>query len=320
MQIGRIIAVAAFALGLAYLAMDGAAFGESTPTDASALPRTQDGKPDFQGVWASRWLSPMERPAEASGLVVDDAEAARLVDMILTRAANPNQLDPELAYPDASELVRVRGEHRSSLLIAPENGKMPYTPAGLAALRGYIGGADGPEQRMTTERCIGGVGWAPLQIRTHAMLRRLVQTGDHLIVHTEAYSDVRLIEIGGDARPAAMKPPAGDSTARWDGDALVVETRNFAPHLSTHGIVTVMSPDAVVTERFELASPDEIVYRYTVVDPAYYSSPWTVEYALTRTDEPLYEFACHEGNYSLEHMLAGARVEEKRAAQAGSAR
>ena len=277
-----------------------------------AIPRTAEGRPDFHGVWASRWLTPVERSSGVEALIVDGPTAEKLAAEILARAANPTQLDPELAFPDASTLAIVRGEYRTSLVIKPDYGRLPMTAAGRSRMRTYVSGADGPEQRMTTERCLGGVGWAPLQIRTASMLRRIVQTPEHIVLHTEAYSDLRIIGINRRPLPSSMRPAGGDSIAHWEGDALIVETRNLDPETSTHGIVTVLSPEAVITERFELASPNELVYRYTVTDPAYYSEPWTAEYSLTRSADQIYEFACHEGNYSMVGILAGARSDAAR--------
>jgi hypothetical protein len=286
------------------------ALAQAAFAQASNLPRTSDGRPDMHGNWSSQWLTPVERPASTGKLVLDAAEAEKLKSEILARAEANNPLDPELAWPDATSLAVVRGQARSSLIISPEDGKLPYNETGRAAARKYIGGLDGPEQRMTTERCIGGVGWAPLQIRSASMIHRIIQTPSHVVMQTEAYDDTRILPIDGKARPSAMKPVGGDSVARWDGDALEVVTRNPDPETSTHGIVTVKSPAAVIVERFELASPDELVYRYTVTDPAYYSQPWTAEYSFVRTTEELYEFACHEGNYSMVGMLSGARREQ----------
>ncbi len=276
-------------------------------------PRTVHGAPDMQGYWVSRWLTPLERMPGIESLVVSPEEAQEIADGILERAARPTQLDPELAYPDAETLALVDGEYRTSIVIKPEDGKLPFTDNGRKALMGYVTGLDGPEQRMTTERCIGGVGWAPLQIRYASMVRQIVQTRDQFVVHTEAYNDLRVIGINAAPRHQDLTPPGGDSVAAWDGDTLVVETGNLDPEFSTHGIVTALSPNAQVTERFRYVSPDEIVYTYTVNDPAYYSEPWTGEYSLMRSTDKVYEFACHEGNYAMAGMLGGARYEERNA-------
>jgi hypothetical protein len=280
---------------------------------APDIPRTAGGRPDFQGIWSSQWLTPVERPAGVAELNLDEAAARQLTTDILTRAERNNPLDPELASPDATSLAIVRGQKRSSLIIDPPDGKLPYTDKGRMAARSYITGLDNPEQRMTTERCIGGVGWAPLQIRSASMLHRVVQTPDHVVLQTEAYDDTRIIPVGPSPRPFPITQPGGESVARWDGDALVIETDHLDPDFSTHGIVTVTSPTAKITERLELNGPDELVYRYTINDPAYYSRPWTVEYSMVRTKDQMYEFACHEGNYSLGGMLSGARKDDAKA-------
>ena len=294
---------------IAVVAVAGA-FAQAAFAQAPGLPRTADGRPDLHGNWSSQWLTPVERPASTKKLILDTAEAEKLKAEILARAEANNPLDPELAWPDATSLAVVRGQARSSLIISPDDGRLPYNDVGRAAARKYIGGLDGPEQRMTTERCIGGVGWAPLQIRSASMIHRIVQTPTHVVMQTEAYDDTRILPIDGNARPSEMRLFGGDSVARWDGDVLEVVTRNPDPETSTHGIVTVKSPEAVIVERFELVSPNELVYRYTVTDPAYYSQPWTAEYSFVRTSEQLYEFACHEGNYSMIGMLSGARREQ----------
>lgn len=275
-----------------------------------AIPRTSEGRPDFQGIWSSRWLTPVERPPGVSELNLEDAAARKLTLEILARAERNNPLDPELASPDATSLAIVRGQSRSSLIIDPPDGKLPYTDQGRLAARSYISGLDHPEQRMTTERCLGGVGWAPLQIRSASMLHRIVQTPAHIVVQTEAYDDTRIIPVGSSPRPFPILQPGGESLARWENDALIIETQYLDPDFSTHGIVTVTSPMAKIIERLEFNGPDELVYQYTIVDPPYYSRPWTAEYSMVRTSEKMYEFACHEGNYSLSGMLSGARREE----------
>jgi len=278
----------------------------------AGIPRTADGHPDFAGIWSTRWLTPTERPASVKTLVLDKPEADRLKREILDRAEANNPLDPELASPEGDTLAIVRGEFRSSLIIDPPDGKLPYTDKGRAALRGYISGLDGPEQRMTTERCLGGVAWAPMQIRSASMLHRFVMTPAFIVLHTEAYDETRIIPLSPQHQPAAIERPGGDSIARWDGDVLVVDTRNLNPKFAIHGIVTVNSPAATIVERFEMAGPDEIVYTYTITDPAYYSRPWTGQYSLERTSDEMFEFACHEGNYAMPGMLAGARRTESK--------
>jgi len=286
------------------------AFGQAGP-----IPRTADGRPDLQGMWSSQWLTPTERPASVSKLALNRAEADQLTSEILARAEKNNPLDPELAAPDAKTLAMVKGEYRSSLIIDPPDGKLPYNETGRAAARNYVTGLDNPEQRMTTERCIGGVGWAPMQIRSASMIHRFVQTPGFVVLHTEAYDDTRIASFGRPHKPAELKQPGGDSIARWDGDVLEVETTDNDPQFSTHGIVTVKSPDAKVIERFALVSPNEVVYTYTIIDPTYYSKPWTGEYSFVRTTDKLFEFACHEGNYSMIGMLSGARRQKQLAPQ-----
>lgn len=287
---------------------------------SAAIPRTAEGRPDFQGIWSSQWLTPVERPSGVSALALDASAARQLTADILARAERNNPLDPELASPDATSLAIVRGELRSSLIIDPPDGRLPYTDKGRAAARGYITGLDHPEQRMTTERCLGGVGWAPLQIRSASMLHRVVQTPGHVVLQTEAYDDTRIIPVGPSPRPFPIIQPGGESVARWEGDVLMIETDHLDPNFSTHGIVTVTSPSARITERLELNGPDELVYRYTINDPAYYATPWTAEYSMVRTKDQMYEFACHEGNYSLGGMLAGARRDDAKASAAARPR
>ncbi len=294
---------------LAFAALAPAATAQAA---GGGIPRTAEGRPDFQGIWSSQWLTPVERPAGVTELNLDAPAARQLTLDILARAERNNPLDPELASPDATSLAIVRGQMRSSLIIDPADGKLPYNDKGRAAARSYITGLDNPEQRMTTERCIGGVGWAPLQIRSASMLHRVVQTPAHVVLHTEAYDDTRIIPVGPSPRPFPITQPGGASLARWEGDALVIETDHLDPNFSTHGIVTVTSPTAKITERLELNGPDELVYRYTINDPAYYARAWTAEYSMVRTRDQMYEFACHEGNYSLGGMLSGARRDDAR--------
>jgi hypothetical protein len=284
-------------------------------------PRTQNGHPDFQGVWSSRWLTPLERESADLPLALSQEQAVALEARIRARQQRPTNLCPETANWEGP-LAVVRGEIRSSLIVDPPDGKLPYGPAGKAANDAWskdfgAPGASDPESRVRVERCISGVGWAPLQIRSSAMLHQIVQTGDHVVLHTEAYSDLRIIPLDRAPPVREVLTPTSESVARWEGDTLVVETTRLDAKNAVRGLVIVMSADAKVTEWFTLLSPDQLLYRYTVDDPAFYSRPWTVEYVMLRSSERIYEFACHEGNYSLANILSGARrMEQPTAAKA----
>ncbi len=168
---------------------------------------------------------------------------------------------------------------------------------------------------LPTSACppLTGIGSAklnPLQI---------VQTANHIVVHTEHGGETRIIPFSRSHRPAVLRPLLGDSIARWDGETLVVETTGLPAKERIRGVSNlVVSPDATVTERFTRVSDVELLYQYTVADPMTYTSPWLAEYSLYRTHERIYEHACHEGNYSIVNILRGARfleANQNRAAQ-----
>lgn len=313
--------LAIFLLPLAALAQGPAPFDP---------PRTAEGRPDFQGVWANKWLTPLEKSPLASELVVSPEQAKTIVARIRAAAERLGQLamDPELGDPDAHSLTIVNGEHRTRMLVAPSDGVLPYTPAGAQAAQRQMGWftqrattarGEGPEDRLTWERCLAGMGQAPLLYAWSInALRRVVQTRDALVVHSEAGGETRVIRIGGGKLPAAMRSFIGDSVGRWEGDVLVVETTGFRPddqfRMFGIGRPIMVSPDAKVVERFSRTSARELNYSFTVEDPAAYYGPWMAEYALIASDEPMFEFACHEGNYGLTNILEGARARDRLAA------
>jgi hypothetical protein len=147
-------------------------------------------------------------------------------------------------------------------------------------------------------------------------IRQIVQTPTNLLIYTEEGADTRIIGIGASHRPAAIKSRLGDSVARWEGDTLVVETLNqidnYAPFPTMPQSVRLQSK---IIERFSLLSPDEILYRFTIEDPAVYSAPWSAEYSLNREHTTAYENGCHEGNYSLPNILRTERLKETRQAR-----
>jgi hypothetical protein len=308
----------------------GTAFAQS-PYKA---PRTPEGHPDFQGVWSNAWLTPLEKTGGFAALSVTPEQAAAAVVIIRKAAARLGDLanDPEAGDPDAHSLARVRGEFRTRMIVAPDDGKLPYTPEGAKALsvhqawfgqRVMMARGDGPEDRLTWERCLAGMGQAPLLYGWSINgMRRVVQTPEALVVHSEAGGETRIIRIGGAPLPAAMRSFIGDSIGRWEGDTLVVETTGFRAddpfRMSIVGRSIMVRPDSKVVERFTRLSDGELNYQFTVEDPAIYAQPWLAEYSMTRSSDPMFEFACHEGNYGLTNILSGARTGERRRAEAAA--
>jgi hypothetical protein len=281
--------------------------------------RTAEGKPDFHGVWTTRWTTPLERMPTWKTLVISPEEGEALRSAFLARldAANPMGVRAR----DLTGPLVVRGETRSSLIVDPPDGRLPLTEEGRARRSqtpsNGVTGADGPEQRSLTERCLmSGNGYAPFLTQPANNIRQVVQTRTHVIIFTESYSQLRIIPLGGAAGP--QLPRGGSSKGRWEGDTLVVETGAFPAddriRNAGAGITFPISPRTRMTERFTFIGVDQILYRFTIEDPALYSQAWTGETLMTRSQEQMFEFACHEGDYSMAGILAGARVDERRKA------
>jgi hypothetical protein len=321
-------------LAVAAVLLSGAAFAQP----AYQPPRTPEGRPDFQGVWENRWLTRVEKGGRLDSLVVTPEQAGTIVASIRAMAKQVAEFanDPEAGDPDAHSLTVVRGEHRTRMLVAPEEGALPYTPEALKAIQKHQlwftqrvmrGTGEGPEDRLTWERCLAGMGQAPMLYGwAVAGMRRIVQTKDALVIHSEGGGETRVVRIGGAKLPAAMTSFIGDAVGRWEGDALVVETTGFRPDDQFRNSVfdrpIMVGPKSKVIERFERVSATELNYRFTVEDPEIYAKPWLAEYAMMASKAPMYEFACHEGNYGLANILSGQREIERsaaaKAAQAGS--
>jgi hypothetical protein len=293
----------------------------------TTLPRTADGHPDLQGYWTNDTVTPLERPAEfGDKAVVTAAEAAayakKRMDQFL---AQPRD---DIHYDDAiwqAENYSKQTTLRTSLIVDPSNGRLPpLTPAGEArnAERAKRGGAVGPsdsaQTRTLAERCIswGNVG-PPMIPPTYYANMQILQSSDHVVIRHELMHDVRLIRL--DALPypgSAVQWLAGASRGKWEGDTFVVETANFTketnfrgPPRTTRQDITT-STELRVTERFTLVDPDNIRYEFTVKDPGTWTRPWSGEIPMRRIDGPIYEYACHEGNYGLANILRAARVQE----------
>jgi hypothetical protein len=303
---------------------------------ASKTPRTPDGRPDLQGVWDFRTLTPLERPRELGDKAVLTAEEAAAFEQ--TQIARQNKdnrssqarQDVESAYNDFwwDYGSKVIGTRRTSLIVDPPDGRMPpLTPEAQKRATGprrppiterVVLGAivDGPEHLGLSERCIVGFSSGP-PILSNAYNNNLqiLQTRDYVVIHTEMIHEARVVPLDGRPHlPPGMRLWLGDSRGRWDGDTLVVETTNFTDKSSFSGSIIARGGATAgmhLVERFTRASDDTLLYEFTVTDPATWTKPWTVQLPMARTDERIFEYACHEGNYSMPNMLKGARAVEQ---------
>lgn len=302
-------------------------------------PRTPLGKPDLQGVWSNQSLTNLARAPgmkltvtqeEADDLIarnpwillaqseegVSDFEDGLLEDGNSDRGYNTFWIDPGQGF------ATVRGEIRTSWLVDPPDGRVPVSEAGLAARREAAARRTavlfaGPESLPIAERCLigftgaGGPGMLNVIYNNNY---QFVQTADQLMILVEMVHDARIIPIAEDRasahhRPAALSQWLGDSVGWWEGDTLVVETVNVHPAQAVSGQI-ILSEQGKVTERFSRVADDELFYEFIVEDPLYYTQTWRAEMSFIPRDEPIYEYACHEGNYSMEGILAGARIQE----------
>ncbi len=329
------IAVAAAALAVAPAAAQ-------TREKPGGVPRTPDGKPDLQGTWSNATITPVERPSTASGPTLTAEEAARFEKGVTDRVARLSQpSDPNRPAPpkggdgstgaagnvggynnfwiDSGDKVAiVNGERRSSLVVDPPDGKVPaLTPearqrqAERLAACGGKSQYDHPESRPLGERCLLSFGSSsgPPMLPNYFYNNnyQIVQTKDHVMILVEMVHDARIIRIGGEHAPKHIRPWMGDSIGRWEGDTLVVETTHFHPLQSFRGA----SENLKVTERFTRADRDTILYKFTIDDSTTFTKPWSGEVPFRRSDERIFEYACHEGNYAMSNVLSGERAQEK---------
>lgn len=285
---------------------------ESAPYQA---PRTAHGFPDLQGVWKTDFITMMERPEGVTELVLPP-EAARNLAAGIRTGFTEGVTDPEFEWTEQQELTRVNGEYRSSIVIYPADGKIPYSEHGLTVAREKAaligGGLDGPEQRPLEERCLASMGYPPLRTLPIVLPRLIVQTRDHLLLYTEDSAGFRLIRIGGEPPGEHRRSFSGHSIAEWEGETLVVTTTHFRgdyPERLNIPLPILLGANARVTERFTRVADDAIHYHFTVEDSEFYSEPWQGEFTMGWLGGQSYEYGCHEGNYSLPGALRGGIVQ-----------
>ena len=312
-------------------------------------PRTPDGQPDLQGNWTNATITPFERDKQyGDRLALTDKEVKALEGANAQLVADGNKpTDPKAKVTDlptncgrgftgvdcgynsawvdpGTRIIDMGGVKRDSILVSPANGRLPpMTKEAQARMQARFatlrrGNFDNPESRSLGERCIlsfGSSAGPPMLPLLYNNNYQIVQTKDEVAIEVEMVHDLRHIRLSGSHPPADVKLWMGDSIGHWDGDTLVVETTNMRPEQNFRGA----SVGSKIVERFTRVSPNQIKYSFTVDDPQIYTAPYTGEVALNATKGPIYEYACHEGNYALPGILAGARTEEKQALAAARA-
>src|ERR1700736_5607805 len=293
-----------------------------------------DSHPSFEGIWNSASLTPFQRPAELGNKEYYTEQEAAVYEKNRAQEVNRDRRDGgqeadiaraynELFFDRGTKLARTR---RTSMIIDPPNGRIPaMTPEARKKFQAIqerfdAHPADGPEDRPLPDRCLMFSQSGPPMIPgNYNDLYQIVQTPEYISILAEMGNQVRVIPLDGRQHlPQTVQAWMGDSRGHWEGDTLVVETVNFRFNdRSRFGVQYdgMTDKNLRITERFTRTSPDSILYRATIDDPTVYTKPWTMEVSLEKSEGPVYEYACHEGNYGLAGVLAGERAQEKRAAE-----
>lgn len=299
--------------------------------------KTWFGDPDLQGTWTNASLTTLERPDNYKSLVVTNeqanaaasyaAEFTEVIDNPYEEGESPKAGENVGGYNTAwmdpgTKLFKINGEYRSSILTYPDNGRLPrkWTSWGMEAPSLYrmFTKANHPEQRSLGERCLvgfGSSGGPPMLNVLYNNNYQIVQSPGYVMILVEMVHDARIIRLGGTRLPDHIRPWLGDSIGYWEGNTLVVKTKNH--HLQQRFRAAIrhqilITENAEVTERFTRTSADEILYEFSVDDDLAYKDLWSGEMPLRKAEGKIYEYACHEGNYSMANILAGAREEERR--------
>ena len=309
----------------------------AVPVAAQTVPRTAWGEPDLRGVWDFRTITPMQRPEDLGEKeFLTEEEAADLEKEAVDRDADlwnrPALKTTAGGNVDRGEDgapgfynnfwldrgTKIVGTRRTSLIVDPPNGRMPdLTPNGERLRderREYLQEhpADSWLDRSTSDRCLLGFNAGPpITPLGYNQNMQLFQTPDHVVVLTEMVHTARVVPL--DGRPAlsgSIRQWSGDSRGHWEGDTLVVETANFNGERRWRGSTENMK----LVERFTRIDADTLEYEFTVTDPETWTSSWTASLPMRLADEPMYEYACHEGNYAMPGILAGQRAADKAAA------
>jgi hypothetical protein len=311
-------------------------------------PRSADGRPDLEGTWSNASLTRLERPAQYGDHLImsrEEVDAVEKKNSALVALGN-KPTDPKATVKDlpadcsdgrgnncnynaawtdpGTTVMRVHGEPRSSFITFPANGHIPaFTAEAIAsgasvrrfgpAVPAGLRVSDNPETRPLGERCLTSFGFSAGPVMLPLLYNntyQIVQSKDTVAIVVEMVHDVRIIRLNAVHRTDGLRPWFGDSVGHYEGDTLVVETTNYPPSQTFMGSWKNLK----VTERFTRVSADRVLYQFKVEDPSIWTQPWGGEYEFSRAAGMMYEYACHEGNYGLQDVLAGARAQEADAA------
>jgi hypothetical protein len=305
------------------------AYRPSPPASNWKPSKTPDGQPDLQGYWTNDTYTPLERPAELAGKEFFTQEEAiaflrSRLDDLHGQAADDVHYDDAIWQAENYEKV---AHLRTSIIVEPRDGKVPpLTPLGQSRLaqqkatQRATPSSESAKSRSLAERCIswGDVG-PPMMPPTYSASLQFIQARDVVMIRHELMHDVRTIYLDGRAHPSpSVQWMAGHSIGRWEGSTLVVDTTNFTPLTNFRGSPQHTRQDIFaserlhVIERFTRTGRDTIHYAYTAEDPDTWAAPWSGEIEIRKVDGPIYEYACHEGNYGLANILRAARVAEQK--------
>ena len=331
---------AATAAVVAVFVVAGAPLASAQTTADEPAPPTPWGDPDLQGIWEYWTFTPLERPDELGERnTLTDEEAAEVAEQGIRAARSvddgANEGDTGAYGQEVwTERSRATALNQPSLIVDPPDGKIPaftaseerriveHRTSGERPVRTRAGGigSDGPEDRGLAERCIVGFSTGPPMLPAgYNNNVQIFQSPGYVVLAVEMIHDVRVIPVDGRPHlPDHMRHWLGDSRGHWEGNTLVVETTNFTDQIGSFSNTSVSwgtGGDLRLIERFTRVDDETLQYEFTVENPTIFTRPFTGRYPMNRSELPLYEYACHEGNYGLMNILLGARAEDRAAAE-----
>ena len=313
------------------------AAAQTAPTSTTpAPPRLADGRPDLQGVWDFRTVTPLQRPSGFGdrAVLTEEEAATNEARAERTQTALVESIGGKIGAYNAFWFdlgTNVVTSLQTSLIVDPPDGRLPPLADGATRQFGSLTrdvpgarpvryrsggiGLAGPEDRALAERCLVGFNSGPPMMPSgYNNNMQLFQTPDHVVVVNEMVHDARIIPLDGRPHLNGIRQWMGDARGHWDGDTLVVESLNYTSKTSSYDPGTTgglgSGETLHLTERFTRLDEDTLLYEYTVDDPATFTRPFTVALPMRKSDAPVFEYACHEGNYGLLNILRGARADE----------